>query len=239
MCDRTRQFPGRHAGRAGRLEATRWEPRIRDQPTGPTPLQARQPARRTGTEDSYLRADRDEPRREHSQGWSNSTSPAAPIASTTFTGACQSTPSGAARRRDHRLAADRADREIVPTPRPGHWPGISRVRRAAGGANVISSADLRMGYMPTTTTRHVRFRTIGGVRTRYTDSGGPRQPRVLPSSPWPESVYAFAPIWASLAEQARLFAAGRRLRRGAQFGLVSRDERDDLSGERAGSETKG
>jgi hypothetical protein len=26
------------------------------------------------------------------------------------------------------------------------------------------------------------------------------------TSPWPESVYAFAPIWASLAEHARLFA---------------------------------
>jgi pimeloyl-ACP methyl ester carboxylesterase len=26
------------------------------------------------------------------------------------------------------------------------------------------------------------------------------------TSPWPESVYAFAPMWASLAEHARLFA---------------------------------
>jgi len=29
---------------------------------------------------------------------------------------------------------------------------------------------------------------------------------VLLTSPWPESVYAFAPIWAPLAEHARLFA---------------------------------
>ena len=60
--------------------------------------------------------------------------------------------------------------------------------------------------MPTTTTPHVRFRTIDGVRIRYADSGSPQKPAVVLTSPWPESVYAFAPIWASLAEHARLFA---------------------------------
>jgi pimeloyl-ACP methyl ester carboxylesterase len=59
--------------------------------------------------------------------------------------------------------------------------------------------------MTTTTTPHVRFRTIDGVRIRYADSGSPQKPAVVLTSPWPESVYAFAPIWASLAGHARLF----------------------------------
>lgn len=60
--------------------------------------------------------------------------------------------------------------------------------------------------MPTTTTPHVSFRTVDGVRVRYADSGSSRKPAVVLTSPWPESVYAFAPMWALLAEHARLFA---------------------------------
>ena len=56
--------------------------------------------------------------------------------------------------------------------------------------------------MSTTMTPQVRFRTIGGVRIRYADSGGSRGPTVVLTSPWPESVYAFAPMWAVLAEHA-------------------------------------
>jgi pimeloyl-ACP methyl ester carboxylesterase len=52
----------------------------------------------------------------------------------------------------------------------------------------------------------VRFRTVDGVRIRYADSSGSQEPVLLLTSPWPESVYAFAPVWASLAEHARLFA---------------------------------
>ena len=60
--------------------------------------------------------------------------------------------------------------------------------------------------MPTTTTPQVRYRTIAGVRIRCADSGGSPKPAVVLTSPWPESVYAFAPMWASLSEHARLFA---------------------------------
>jgi pimeloyl-ACP methyl ester carboxylesterase len=60
--------------------------------------------------------------------------------------------------------------------------------------------------MPTTTTPQIRFRTIDGVRIRYADSGSSKKPVVVLTSPWPESVYAFAPMWASLSEHARLFA---------------------------------
>src|SRR5580693_1536943 len=60
--------------------------------------------------------------------------------------------------------------------------------------------------MPTTTTPQIRFRTIDGVRIRYADSGSSKKPVVVLTSPWPESVYAFAPMWTPLAEHARLFA---------------------------------
>jgi pimeloyl-ACP methyl ester carboxylesterase len=60
--------------------------------------------------------------------------------------------------------------------------------------------------MLTTTSPDVHFQIADGVRIRCADSGGSREPRFLLTSPWPESLYAFAPIWATLAELARLFA---------------------------------
>ena len=54
--------------------------------------------------------------------------------------------------------------------------------------------------MPTTRTPQVRFLTIDGVRIRYADSGGSHGPTVMLTSPWPESLYAFAPLWTSLGE---------------------------------------
>jgi pimeloyl-ACP methyl ester carboxylesterase len=60
--------------------------------------------------------------------------------------------------------------------------------------------------MTTAITPQVRFETINGVRIRYADSSGPQAQTILLTSPWPESVYAFAPMWAELAEHARLFA---------------------------------
>jgi pimeloyl-ACP methyl ester carboxylesterase len=60
--------------------------------------------------------------------------------------------------------------------------------------------------MATITIPHVSFRTVDGVRIRYADSGGSAKPVVVLTSPWPESVYAFAPMWATLSSHARLFA---------------------------------
>jgi pimeloyl-ACP methyl ester carboxylesterase len=57
-----------------------------------------------------------------------------------------------------------------------------------------------------TTSIEPQFRTIDGLRIRYADSGGSKEPVVLLTSPWPESIYAFARLWATLAEHARLFA---------------------------------
>src|SRR3954468_4538026 len=51
-----------------------------------------------------------------------------------------------------------------------------------------------------------RFRMVDGLRIRCADSGGSQEPVILLTSPWPESLYAFAPMWATLAEHARLFA---------------------------------
>ena len=79
--------------------------------------------------------------------------------------------------------------------------------------------------MTTTTTPHVRFRTIDGVRIRHADSGSPQKPVVL-TSPWPQSAYAFAPIWASLAQHARLFAVDLP-------GFGAPERREDLLSPRA------
>ncbi len=51
-----------------------------------------------------------------------------------------------------------------------------------------------------------QYRTIQGLRIRSAESGGPGEPVVLLTSPWPESLYAFSRMWATLAEHARLFA---------------------------------
>ena len=76
------------------------------------------------------------------------------------------------------------------------------------------------------TTPQVRFRTIDGVRIRYADSGGSQEPAVVLTSPWPESVYAFAPMWAPLSEHARLFAVDLP-------GFGASERREDLLSPRA------
>jgi pimeloyl-ACP methyl ester carboxylesterase len=60
--------------------------------------------------------------------------------------------------------------------------------------------------MSTTAAVEPQFKTVDGVRIRYAKSAGPPERTLLLTSPWPESLYAFAPIWASLAEHARLLA---------------------------------
>ena len=80
--------------------------------------------------------------------------------------------------------------------------------------------------MHTTATLQVGFRTVDGVRIRYADSGGPHERTVLLTSPWPESVYAFAPMWTTLAEHARLFAIDLP-------GFGASERRDDLLSPRA------
>jgi pimeloyl-ACP methyl ester carboxylesterase len=80
--------------------------------------------------------------------------------------------------------------------------------------------------MPTTAVMQTQFRTVDGVRIRYATSDGSHEGAVLLTSPWPESVYAFTPIWASLAEHARLFAVDLP-------GFGASERRDDLLSPRA------
>ena len=49
-------------------------------------------------------------------------------------------------------------------------------------------------------------RTIDGLTIRVAESGGAHESVVLLTSPWPESLYAFAPMWTTLAEHHRLVA---------------------------------
>ncbi|HYB30042.1 MAG TPA: alpha/beta hydrolase [Solirubrobacteraceae bacterium] len=75
-------------------------------------------------------------------------------------------------------------------------------------------------------TLDIRFRAVDGVRIRYADTGASREATLLLTSPWPESVYAFAPMWATLAEHARLFAIDLP-------GFGASERRDDLLSPRA------
>jgi pimeloyl-ACP methyl ester carboxylesterase len=80
--------------------------------------------------------------------------------------------------------------------------------------------------MSATAVMQTQFRTVDGVRIRHAESDGPRERTVLLTSPWPESVYAFAPIWSSLAGHARLFAVDLP-------GFGASERRDELLSPRA------
>ena len=67
----------------------------------------------------------------------------------------------------------------------------------------------------------VRFTKLDGTRIRYADSRGAAKPAVLLTSPWPESVYAFAAIWPLLAPRFRLVAVDLP-------GFGASERRDDL-----------
>ena len=77
-----------------------------------------------------------------------------------------------------------------------------------------------------TTSITPQFRMIDGVKIRYADSGGSQESTLLLTSPWPESVYAFAPMWEVLSEHARLVAVDLP-------GFGGSERRDDLLSPRA------
>jgi pimeloyl-ACP methyl ester carboxylesterase len=51
----------------------------------------------------------------------------------------------------------------------------------------------------------VAWRTIDGLKIRYATNGRGREKVVL-FSPWPESIYAFAPVWSGLTKQFEVLA---------------------------------
>jgi len=68
--------------------------------------------------------------------------------------------------------------------------------------------------------------TIDGLKIRYAESGGPHEPTILLTGPWPESLYAFTRMWNTLSEHARLFAIDLP-------GFGASERRDDLLSPRA------
>jgi pimeloyl-ACP methyl ester carboxylesterase len=70
------------------------------------------------------------------------------------------------------------------------------------------------------------YRTVDGMRIRCAESDGPADRTVVLTSPWPESIYAFAPIWALLGRRFRLFAIDLP-------GFGASERRDDLLSPRA------
>jgi pimeloyl-ACP methyl ester carboxylesterase len=78
------------------------------------------------------------------------------------------------------------------------------------------------------TTVDPRFVTIDGLRIRcaQSDGGPPDRPTLVLTSPWPESIYAFAGLWSTLAQRARLFAVDLP-------GFGASERRDDLLSPRA------
>src|SRR5262249_41073371 len=100
--------------------------------------------------------------------------------------------------------------------------------RSPTESSARTPADRKDASMSTSTTTLIQpqFRTIDGVRLRFADSGGPSERTLLLTSPWPESLYAFAPIWERLAEQARVFAVDLP-------GFGASERRDDLLSPRA------
>ncbi len=65
------------------------------------------------------------------------------------------------------------------------------------------------------------FDTVAGVRIRCAVGPDRTGPSILLTSPWPESILAFAPIWSVLADSARLFALDLP-------GFGGSERRDDL-----------
>ena len=52
----------------------------------------------------------------------------------------------------------------------------------------------------------VRFRTVDGITIRYAESDERQDNPILLTNPWPESLYAFLPIWQTLSQHSYLLA---------------------------------
>jgi len=78
----------------------------------------------------------------------------------------------------------------------------------------------------TSTPIQTHYRSVDGVRIRYADTGGSSLTSILLTSPWPESLHAFAGVWEALAPHARLFAVDLP-------GFGRSEGRDDLMSPRA------
>jgi pimeloyl-ACP methyl ester carboxylesterase len=84
----------------------------------------------------------------------------------------------------------------------------------------------RAAGMPRPETMRIGFQTVEGIRIRYAERSGHVEQPILLTSPWPESVYAFAPIWSLLPPGCHLFAIDLP-------GFGRSERRDDLLAPRA------
>jgi pimeloyl-ACP methyl ester carboxylesterase len=101
-------------------------------------------------------------------------------------------------------------------------------RLAAVGATVVPAPLLewqQVSHIRPVPPMRVGFRSVDGVRIRYAVSDGPAERTVVLTSPWPESIYAYAPIWPALAGRFRLLAVDLP-------GFGASDARADLSSPR-------
>src|SRR5260370_40504959 len=72
----------------------------------------------------------------------------------------------------------------------------------------------------------VRFRTVDGIAIRYAESDERQDTPILLTNPWPESLYAFLPIWQTLSQHSYLLAIDLP-------GFGQSDRRNDLLSPRA------
>jgi len=71
------------------------------------------------------------------------------------------------------------------------------------------------------------YRTVAGLRIRCAEcGGGSASESILMTSPWPESIFAFAPIWTALAQHCRVVTVDLP-------GFGGSERRDDLLSPRA------
>ena len=115
-----------------------------------------------------------------------------------------------------------------PSPKPSNAPPSDSDDRGVGQG--VRGLEGRTGSGEWDACQRQRSRKSASGRSTGSGSGTPtavaRKSGVVLTSPWPESVYAFAPMWASLAEHARMFAVDLP-------GFGASERREDLLSPRA------
>jgi pimeloyl-ACP methyl ester carboxylesterase len=87
---------------------------------------------------------------------------------------------------------------------------LDGVALGAWSDSTVAHADGRMGPVDKEIVEEqkpfdVAWRTIDGIKVRYA-TGGSGAEKVLLLSPWPESIFAFAPVWAGLTSRFEVLA---------------------------------
>jgi pimeloyl-ACP methyl ester carboxylesterase len=94
-----------------------------------------------------------------------------------------------------RSAKGRRDRVVWTSAVPGHPHDEALITGVPWIKGSDVSSELRVG-----------FRAVDGLQIRFAESGGSASQRLVLTSPWPESLYAFERVWPRLSRTARLLA---------------------------------